>query len=115
MMEGSRPFDAELDFDHQRRNRPPTPPPLTVGEGRSGRGPRPPRRNRSETFARIAWALPWIAVAVTIVVVGGAVFAAAMIVFAWIGLSEFFRMTRDARPFIPVALAGSAALIAAAY
>jgi phosphatidate cytidylyltransferase len=114
-MEGSRPFDAELDFDHQRRNRPPPPPPLTGGEGSSGRPPRPPRRNRSETFARIAWALPWIAVAVTIVVVGGAAFAAAMIAFAWIGLSEFFRMTRDARPFIPVALAGSAALIIAAY
>jgi phosphatidate cytidylyltransferase len=116
-VEDSRPFDAELDFDHQRRSRPQPPPPLGADEGRSRRrrGPRPPRRNRSETFARIAWALPWIAVAVTIVIVGGAVFAAAMIAFAWIGLSEFFRMTRAARPFIPVALAASAALIIAAY
>jgi phosphatidate cytidylyltransferase len=113
-VEDSRPFDSELDFDHQRRSRPPPPPPLRGPRGRRRR-PRAPRPDRSETFARIAWALPWIAVAVTIVVVGGAIFAAAMIGFAWIGLSEFFRMTRDARPFIPVALAGAAALIIAAY
>jgi phosphatidate cytidylyltransferase len=114
-VEGSRPFDAELDFDHQRRNRPPAPPPLPGSEPQRSRGPRPPRRDRSETFARVAWALPWIAIAVTIVIVGGPVFAAAMIGFAWIGLSELFRMTRDARPFIPVALVASAALVVAAY
>jgi phosphatidate cytidylyltransferase len=114
-MEDSRPFDAELDFDHQRRNRPPSPPPLPASEQRRGRGSRPPRGRRSETLSRIAWALPWIAVAVTIVVVGGAVFAAAMIVFSWIGLSEFFRMTRDARPLVPVALAAAVALVVAAY
>jgi phosphatidate cytidylyltransferase len=114
-VEGSRPFDAELDFDHQRRNRPAAPPPLPGSEPQRGRGPRPPRRDRSETFARVAWALPWIAIAVTIVIVGGPVFAAAMIGFAWIGLSELFRMTRDARPFVPVALLASAALVVAAY
>ena len=114
-MEGSRPFDAELDFDHQRRNRPPSPPPLPASDQRPGRGPRPPRRRRSETFARVAWALPWIAIAVTIIIVGGPVFAAAMIAFAWIGLSEFFRMTRDARPFVAVALVAAAALVVAAY
>jgi phosphatidate cytidylyltransferase len=114
-VEGSRPFDAELDFDHQRRNRPPAPPPLPGSEPQRSRGPRRPRRDRSETFARVAWALPWIAIAVTIVIVGGPVFAAAMIGFAWIGLSELFRMTRDARPFIPVALVASAALVVAAY
>jgi phosphatidate cytidylyltransferase len=115
-VEGSRPFDSELDFDQPRRSRPEAPPPLRARRGRGRRrGPRPPRKDRSETFLRIAWALPWIAVAVTIVVVGGAVFAAAMIGFAWIGLSEFFRMTRDARPFIPIALAASAALVVAAY
>jgi phosphatidate cytidylyltransferase len=115
-VEGSRPFDVELDFDQQRRNRPSPPPPLAADERRGGgRGPRRPRRSRSETFARIAWAVPWVAVAVTIVVVGGLAFAIAMIAFAWIGLSELFRMTRDARPFVPVALAGAAALVAAAY
>jgi phosphatidate cytidylyltransferase len=115
-VEDSRPFDAELDFDHQRRNRPPPPPPLTASRPRrGGRGPRPPRRSRSETFARVAWALPWIAIAVTIIIVGGPVFAAAMIAFAWIGLSELFRMTREARPFVAVALVASAALVVAAY
>jgi phosphatidate cytidylyltransferase len=111
-MEGSRPFDAELDFDHQRRNRPPAPPSL---RRRRARGPRPPRRRRSETIARIAWAVPWIAIALTVVIVGGVVFAAAMIGFACIGLVEFFRMTRDAHPFLPVGLAAAAAMVVAAY
>jgi phosphatidate cytidylyltransferase len=112
-VEGSRPFDAELDFDHQRRNRPPPPPDLPAG--RRGRGPRPPRNKRSETLARIAWAVPWIAIALTVVIVGGVVFAAAMIAFAWIGMTEFFRMTRDAHPFVPVALAAAGAMVVAAY
>ena len=112
-MEGSRPFDAELDFDHQRRNRPSPPPDLPAR--RRGRGPRPPRNRRSETLARIAWAVPWIAIALTVVIVGGVVFAAAMVAFAWIGMTEFFRMTRDAHPFVPVALAAAAAMVVAAY
>jgi phosphatidate cytidylyltransferase len=114
-MEGSKPFDAELDFDHQRRNRPEPPPPLPASGRRRPRGPRPPRRDRPETLARIAWAVPWIAIAVTIIIAGGPIFAAAMIAFAWIGLSEFFRMTRDARPMVAVALLASAALVVAAY
>jgi phosphatidate cytidylyltransferase len=81
------------------------------------RGPEPPRRGgrRSETLARVAWALPWVAVAITIIVVGGLLFAAAMIAFAGIGLAELFRMTRDWRPLVPVALVSSAAMIVAAY
>jgi phosphatidate cytidylyltransferase len=81
------------------------------------RGPGPPRRGgrRSETLARVAWALPWVAVAITIIVVGGLLFAAAMIAFAGIGLAELFRMTRDWRPLVPVALVTSAAMIVAAY
>jgi phosphatidate cytidylyltransferase len=63
----------------------------------------------------VAWALPWIAVAITIIVVGGLLFAAAMIAFAGIGLAELFRMTRDWRPLVPVALVTSAAMIVAAY
>ncbi|MGH2953666.1 MAG: phosphatidate cytidylyltransferase [Solirubrobacterales bacterium] len=93
-MEGSSPFDAEL--------------------ARAPRQP-PPRRPRSETIARVAWALPWIVIAVTIVVVGGALFAAAMIAFAAIGLAEFFRMTRDARPFVAVAMIAAAGMMIAAY
>jgi len=56
-----------------------------------------------------------VAVAVTIVVVGGITFAAAMVVFAWIGLAELFRMTSSARPLQVVAFAAAAGMIAAAY
>ena len=56
------------------------------------------RGARSETIARILWAIPWIAVAITIVVLGGLTFAAAMVVFAFIGLSELFRMVHADRP-----------------
>ena len=111
-MEGSRPFDAELDFDHARRNRPADPPPLRPP--RRDRGRRP-RRDRSETLARIAWAIPWIAIVVTIAIVGGELFAVAMIGFACVGINEFFRMVRDARPFEVVAFAAAAALVAAAF
>jgi phosphatidate cytidylyltransferase len=116
-MEGSQPFDAELDFDQPRRRRTPSPPPLRSERRRprKGGGGDGPRRNRSETLARIAWALPWIAIAVTIVVVGGELFAAAMIVFACVGLAELAQMTRDGRPFLTVAFAASAALVVAAY
>jgi phosphatidate cytidylyltransferase len=88
------------------RRRPPRP-----------RRPGPPRRRGrgSETLARVAWALPWVAVAITIIVVGGLLFAGAMIAFAGIGLAELFRMTRDWRPLVPVALVTSAAMIVAAY
>src|SRR5215213_5298796 len=88
------------------------------GRGRSARRrPQPRDRDRrprarrpgSETIARILWAVPWVAVAVTIVVVGGITFAAAMVVFAWIGLAELFRMTSSARPLQVVALAAAAA------
>ena len=109
-MEGSRPFDSELDFDQPRRNRPSDPPPL-----RGRRKRRRPKRDRSETLARIAWAIPWIAVVVTIAIVGGELFAAAMIGFGCVGIYEFFRMVRDARPFEMVAFAACAALVAAAF
>jgi phosphatidate cytidylyltransferase len=115
-MEGSQPFDSELDFDQPRRRRPAPPPPLRAGKpprgGGDGEGP---RRSRFETMARIAWALPWIAIAVTIVIVGGELFAAAMVGFACIGLAELFQMTRDARPFLTVSFAAAAALVVAAY
>lgn len=114
-MEGSRPFDSELDFDHARRNRPEAPPPLGADRPpRRGRK-RSPKRNRSETVARIAWAIPWIAIIVTITIVGGELFAAAMIGFACIGLSELFRMTHDARPFELVAFVAAAGFCVAAF
>ncbi|MGH2925766.1 MAG: phosphatidate cytidylyltransferase [Solirubrobacterales bacterium] len=60
-------------------------------------------------------AIPWIALAIFIVAVGGIPFAAAMIGFAVIGLSELFRMTRRYRPLVPVAFAVAAAMVVAAY
>ncbi|HEX5954560.1 MAG TPA: phosphatidate cytidylyltransferase [Solirubrobacterales bacterium] len=109
----TQPFDAELDFERPRRRRPPAPPPLQ-SEPRPAREPRDTKRRRSETFARIAWVLPWIAIVVTIVIVGGELFAAAMIGFACVGIAELFKMVRSARPFALVAYAAAAALVAAA-
>ncbi len=78
--------------------------------------PAPKRRGRMpETLARILWAIPWIVVAVAIVALGGLTFAAAMVVFSFIGLSELFRMTSSDRPLQIVAFAASAGMIAAAY
>jgi phosphatidate cytidylyltransferase len=80
--------------------------------------PRRPRRRRSrtsETLARILWAIPWIVVAVAIVALGGLTFAAAMVVFAFVGLMELFRMAHTDRPLQIVAFAASAGMIAAAY
>lgn len=73
------------------------------------------RRGRSETLARVLWAIPAIVLAVTVVVAGGEVFAAAMVVFAWIGMSEFFRMAERARPFTLVGFAAAAGMIVAAH
>ena len=113
-MEGERPFDSEVDFDHPRRRRTADPPPLRGG-GSGTRPPRRPKRLRSETLARIVWVLPWIAIVVTIAIVGGELFAAAMIGFACVGIMELFRMTRDARPFLITAFAVAAALVATAF
>ena len=109
----TQPFDAELDFERPRRRRPPPPRPLPAEPG-PPREPRGPRRSRSETLARVAWALPWIAIVVTITIVGGELFAAAMIGFACVGIEELFRMAREARPFVLVAYAAAAALVVAA-
>lgn len=112
-MEGRQPFDAEVDFDRQRRRREGTAQP-GARRARPGEGPSP-KRPRSETAARIAWVLPWIVFVVAIVIVGGLLFAAAMVALACVGLIELFRMTRDARPLAPVAFAAAAALMVAAY
>ena len=83
------------------------------------RGPREParirRRARSETFARLMWALPWIIFAIAVVAIGGDVFAVAMIGLSWALLIEFFRMTARARPFQLVAFAAAAGMVLAAH
>ena len=84
-------------------------------------GPPPGRRKRrgftrpNETVMRVLYAIPAIVVAVTIIVAGKEVFAAAMVLVAWVGMSEFFRMTERARPFDLVAYAAAAGMIVAAH
>jgi phosphatidate cytidylyltransferase len=120
-MNGSGPFDVESD--PRRESSAPSPPRgrRRAGATRPRRArPRPPRtpgprRPTSETVARVAWALPWIAFAITVIVVGGGVFAVAMVILAWLGLAELYRMVPESRPLMPVALIVSAAMIAAAY
>ena len=140
-----RDLDVDLDFDPFAEEEPELGPPSfvseTPAEGRPpveaparrsrpsrrrrrppARGPRDersdrrkPRGLRSETVARILWVIPWIVFAVTIIVVGGITFTAAMVGLAFIGLSELFRMTSDDRPLQLVAFAAAAGMIVAAY
>ncbi|MCB0874609.1 MAG: phosphatidate cytidylyltransferase [Solirubrobacterales bacterium] len=70
---------------------------------------------RSETIARVLWAIPWIVFAVFIVAVGGPVFAVAAVGLAWAVQIELFRMTARSRPFEAAAFAGTAGMVAAAY
>jgi phosphatidate cytidylyltransferase len=70
---------------------------------------------RSETSARVLVAIPWIAFAIFIVVVGGALFMLAMIALGALCLREFFRMTERARPVMLPAYAGVAAMVVAAH
>ena len=79
------------------------------------RSPRRPRGRRSETVARVLWAVPWLVFAVTVIAVGGGVFALAMIGLAWGALIELFRMTQRANPFQLVAFAAVAGMIVAAH
>jgi len=73
------------------------------------------RRARFETLARALVAVPWVVFAIVIIVAGGLPFTIAMVGLATLGLVEFFRMTADARPFVPVGFAVVAAVIVAAH
>jgi phosphatidate cytidylyltransferase len=84
------------------------------------RPPRQPRRRRGsalrgETARRILVAVPWIAFAIAIVVLGGPVFAVAMVAIGLLCLREYFLMTADLRPVQMAAYLGVPAMIAAAY
>lgn len=101
--------DPEPDSGDEPRERAP--------EGRSPRASKPgkARGRRSETLARLLFVIPWIAAIIAVVALGGPVFAVAMVGFACIGLTEFFRMTVRARPFQFVAYLTVAAMSVAAY
>jgi phosphatidate cytidylyltransferase len=69
----------------------------------------------SETVRRILVALPWIIVALVIIIAGGPWFAGALAVFGIIGLREFFTMSAKYRPLRSAAYLGLVGMIAAAY
>lgn len=84
------------------------------------RPPREPRRRsgsalRGETARRILVAIPWIAFAIAIVVLGDLVFALAMVAIGLLCLREYFLMTADLRPVQMAAYLAVPAMIAAAY
>ena len=70
---------------------------------------------RSETARRVLWAIPLIAFAIVIVVVGGELFTAAMIALGCIGLREFFHMTEPTRPLVVPAYVVLAAMAVVAH
>lgn len=83
------------------------------------RPPRQPRRRRGamggETARRILVAIPWIAFAIAIVVLGGPVFAVAMAGLGLLCLREYFAMTAPLRPLQMAAYIALVAMVAAAY
>ncbi len=97
----------------------PAPGPASAPRGRRPRRTRPRRQRRggrrSETLARLLWAIPWILFAVVIVVAGGGVFALAMVGLAWAAQIEFFRMTARSRPFQAAAFLATLGMVAAAF
>jgi phosphatidate cytidylyltransferase len=87
---------------------------------RPERPPREPRRQRNaalsgETARRVLVAIPWIAFAIAIVVLGGPVFAAAMAGIGLLCLREYFLMTASLRPIQMAAYIALVAMVAAAY
>lgn len=87
---------------------------------RRERPPRQPRRHSrnvlsGETARRILVAVPWVAFAIAIVVLGGAVFAGAMAGIGLLCLREYFLMTATLRPVQMAAYIAVVAMIAAAY
>ncbi len=89
-----------------------------VAEERPEPAPRPERRRsplRGETARRIVVAIPWIAFAVAIAVLGGLPFAVALVGLGLVCLREYFVMTAAMRPIQIAAYVSVVALIAAAH
>jgi len=70
---------------------------------------------RGETAKRVLVAIPWIIVAITIIVLGGPWFAGALVVFGCLGLREFFQMAREYRPFAIPAYLALAGIVGASW
>ncbi len=75
---------------------------------------RPPRRERSELSARLLAAIPAIAVALFLVIEGGAVFALGLFVLGCVCMHELYEMYARARPVRLAGFIGLAGLLAAA-
>ena len=69
----------------------------------------------SETTARVVVAIPWGIFAIVIVGVGGALFAAALVVLGILGLREFFRMAEPEQPIMLPGYAVVAGMVIAAH
>ena len=69
---------------------------------------------RGETAKRVLVALPWIALAIAIVVLGGPWFAGVVAILGIIGLREFFAMASASRPFVLAAYVGLVGMVVAA-
>ncbi len=67
-----------------------------------------------ETAKRVLVAIPWAVLAIVIVVLGGPVFAVALLGFGVIGLREFYLMAAGSRPMLWPAVVSLAGLLAAA-
>jgi phosphatidate cytidylyltransferase len=70
---------------------------------------------RGETARRILVAIPWIAFAIAITVIGGLPFALAMVALGLVCLRELFVMTSDRRPIQVAAYVALVAMVAAAH
>jgi phosphatidate cytidylyltransferase len=79
------------------------------------RPPRQPRRDRGETAKRVLVAVPWIAFAIAITVIGGGVFALAMVAIGVACLREYVEVAKRYRPMAVPSYLAVAALIVAAY
>ncbi len=69
----------------------------------------------NETLKRILVAIPWIVVAIVIIVAGGPWFAGALVIFGCLGLREFFLMAEEYRPFQIAAYLALAGMVVAAW
>jgi phosphatidate cytidylyltransferase len=127
---GSQEMEQPPDLS-RFEDRPPPPPPeaeeevalspdLVAAGEEAAQPPARPRARRfrflqNETFRRVAVALPAIVFALVIIDVGGALFAAAMLALALLGLREYFAMTADSRPLPTAAYIAVGGMILAAY
>lgn len=68
-----------------------------------------------ETAKRVLVAVPWAIFAIVIVVLGGPVFAVALLAFGLIGLRELFLMAAESRPLMWPAAISLAGILAAAF